>query len=398
MKQLLMLAEALLGADWKKRSVPGQILAVDDDPGNLDVLVGLLEDEYSIQATTSPVAALELLEKYDFDMVIADQRMPEMTGVQLLNAARTKCPETVRIIISAYSDSKELLQCINEGQVFRYLLKPWVPEEVESVIRQGLEHRMQRLTIRKLVDALHNRNTELQSTMAELKEAQESLVHSARLATVGQLTTSIAHELRNQLTVVRAVYEMVKSDLLTDELKEMVAVGDMAINNLLNMLSTVSAFSKAGKWSVDSQECDLTQVLNDAITMSRMDERAKRRRLTLKHPDEPCLAFVDPIRIGQVIVNLVRNALEATSEGGDVKVELSATESHWSVAVADNGVGVPGEDLGRLFDMFFTTKEHGVGLGLSISKQILDAHNGSIDVQSSPGLGTTFQVLLPRNN
>lgn len=395
MKELMSLAQALLGAEGLTRKVPAHILAVDDDQGNLDVLVGLLEDDYSIQATTSPEQALRLLETYEFDIVLADQRMPGMSGVELLTIAHQRCPETIRIIISAYSDSKELLDSINQGRVFRYVLKPWVPEELEGIIQQALERRHNRIAIRRLVDALKSRNDQLTKAVGELKEAQDHLLHSARLAAIGQLACSIAHEVRNQLTVVRAAYDFISDEQISDDLREMMRLGDLAFQNLVDMLRTVNSFARHRPWEIDIATVDLRRIVQDSLLMGKMDTRSKYRTIEFHEPQQPACANVDAIRVGQVVLNLLRNSLDATSPGGHIEVVLRRVENNWVISVRDDGSGIPEENMAKLFDPFFSTKENGVGLGLAICKQIAEAHGGSIEVVSRPNAGSTFSVSIP---
>ncbi len=303
--------------------------------------VGLLEDDYSIQATTSPEQALKLLETYEFDLVIADQRMPGMTGVELLTIAHQRCPETVRIIVSAYSDSKELLDCINQGRVFRYVLKPWNPDELEGVIQQALERRYQRVAIRRLVDELGKRNDRLTKALAELKEAQNQLIDSARLATIGQLTTSIAHEVRNQLTVVRAAYDFISEENLSEDLKEMIRLGDLAFTNLADMLRSVNSFAKQRPWEIDANTADLRQIVSDSVLMAKMDARAKHRTVLFHEPAHPVCARVDSLRVGQVVVNLLRNALDATGPEGRSRSRCVMRTRSGSLRLWTMGRGFP---------------------------------------------------------
>lgn len=387
--------ESLLGAQEVRRLFPGRILAVDDDDGNLAVLEGLLEDDYEVTALPSSVEALEMVKEREFDMVISDQRMPQVTGVELLTEVHKNFPETVRIIVSAYSDSQEILACINQGHVYRYILKPWSPADMEAVVRQGLEYRFQRLAIRRLVDDLHRRNGELQSALTHLREAQEQILHSAQLSTIGHLTSSIAHELKNQLGSVRACYDLLQIDGVPDHLKELAQLGSRSVQTVLEIVKSINLYARRGSWDLDTVTQDLRKVLEDALLMARMDNSARQRQWEVSiAPDLPPMG-VDAVKLGQVIVNLLRNAMEATAAGGHVGLKAYASQGSVFVEVSDNGAGIPRDQQEVVFEAFYTTKNRGVGLGLPISKQIVEAHKGKLWVNSEPGAGAIFTVELP---
>jgi len=388
--------ETLLGAEAVDELVPGRLLAVDDDRGNLAVLEDLLEDDYEVTSTESPQEAVSLLETDSFDMVISDQRMPGMTGVQLLSHVKEVSPDTVRIIVSAYSDSGELMDAINTGRVYRYVLKPWDPVDLESVVHQGLEHRFQTLAIRGLVGTLREKNKALGDALQELRGAQEKVLHSAKLATIGQLSSSLTHELKNHVSGVRVAYEMLKNAEVPQSLQAYVDLGGRSARSLMELVESLNTYVKRGGWELDLADVDLVTLVKETLRIVYMDRRCKERDIHVAGGDDVPRLRVDAGKLRQVLVNLLRNALDATAPADRIEVTISRSDSN-SVAltIRDTGQGIADEDIKKIFKPFFTTKEKGLGLGMDICRQIVEAHGGLMTVDSTPGMQTTVSVVLP---
>ncbi|MFH1530082.1 MAG: ATP-binding protein [Pseudomonadota bacterium] len=390
------LVESLLGAEAVSDLVPGRLLAVDDDEGNLAVIEDLLEDDYDITIADSPGAALALFETQEFDMVISDQRMPGMTGIQMLSKMRERAQDTVRIVVSAYSDSGELMEAINSGQVYRYILKPWDPVDLEAVVRQGLEHRLQTLAIRRLVEALRDRNVVLSETLTELKEAQDKVLHTAKLATIGQLSSSLTHELKNHVGGIRVAYEMLKDAEVPEALQAYVDLGSRSARSLMELVESLNAYVRRGGWELEVAVEDLATLVEETLRICRLDRRCKEREIRVSAAADVPRMLVDAGKIRQVLVNLLRNALDATAAADRIEVAISRSNGNAvTLTVYDAGQGIADENLKKIFKPFFTTKEKGLGLGMDICRQIVEAHGGVMTVESTLGTGTTVSVVLP---
>ena len=390
------MVESLLSAEAVKDLGSVRILAVDDDAGNLAVLEDLLEDDYDITTALSPDEALGLFEARSFEMVISDQRMPGMTGVQMLSKIRERNPDSVRIIVSAYSDSSELMDAINAGQVYRYVLKPWDPVDLEAVVRQGLEHRYQTLAIRQLVSALQERNNEISEALQELKDAQGKILHTAKLATIGQLSSSLTHELKNHVGGIRVAYEMLKTADVPEQLQAYVDLGNRSARSLMELVESLNAYVRRGGWELELAEEDLSVLMDETFRICSMDRRCKEREVHVSTADDIPRVQVDVGKLRQVMVNLFRNALDATEPADRIEVSISRSNcSSVALTVHDTGQGIDDENLKKIFKPFFTTKEKGLGLGMDISRQIVEAHGGVMTVDSTLGVGTTVSVVLP---
>src|ERR687884_940975 len=173
------------------------ILLVDNERPNLMVLRGFLEGAYDVYEAESGAQALEIAATADIDVVIADQRMPEMTGVEMLEKLRESKPDVAGIVLTGFTDPPALISAINRARVFRFLKKPWQPDDILEAVRQASEHVYQTRAIQRLVALLAKRTDELDASLVQIRRTQSQLLHLERLGTMGKLAAGVVHDLRN---------------------------------------------------------------------------------------------------------------------------------------------------------------------------------------------------------
>lgn len=239
---------------------------------------------------------------------------------------------------------------------------------------------------------------ELVEANRKLQEAEASVRRSERLAALGQLTAGLAHELRNPLGTIRASSEMLKQRLApTNELAlELFGYITSEVERANSLITRFLDFARPMK--LKKVETDLNLLVERAVDKV---VREKPHAASSVHknfaPDTPPIE-ADPDLLESVFFNLVRNAIEASPDGGSVTVKTRATSRGAEVAVIDRGSGIAPEHREQIFNPFFTTKSDGVGLGLAISAKIVDEHQGTITVESEPNKGSIFVVDLPRKS
>lgn len=240
------------------------------------------------------------------------------------------------------------------------------------------------------------RNKELAEINEQLRATQRQLVQSEKLAAIGQLTAGIVHDVKNPLTVIKGMAELLLGE---DEVPqgirdEITLIRDSAqkANLILTDLLTFARQSKP-----DMSERDMRETIEAALRLTAFPVRKAHVEVSKDLPEQPVMMVYDPQQIEQVLVNLITNAVQAMPNGGKIRINLSQGDGVIAIAVQDTGIGIPPENLNRIFDPFFTTKpeDQGTGLGLSVSYGIISNHDGRIDVESKVGEGTTFTVLLP---
>jgi signal transduction histidine kinase len=368
------------------------ILYVDDENANRVVMKHNLGRELTLMIADSAEAALDLLARERVAVLLADQRMPRITGVDLAELVLNRYPEVVRVIITAYSDLEATIDAINRAHVNRFIKKPWTREELIAVMHESI---------------LAYHNTQL------IKELQQRLVELDRVTTVAVLASSIAHDLRQPLASIEPTLLSLRDELgrtlaenlsgsslkrrlesIRDGLDEMqVGVDRFKVISASLFKSLVSKDEK-----VDA--VDLKQAVESAVILTRTPI-VNVAMLDVELPPEPVTMLASEGKLIQLAVNLLLNAAQAIKTGTQmtnrVRVQVTGTEDQATLRVDDSGCGIGPDDLPQVFTPFFTTKgREGSGLGLAICRQIVEEMQGTIAVESIPGQGTRFTVVLPR--
>ncbi len=371
------------------------VLLVDDEELNLRVLRGFLDDRWTVHEAASGAEALEIAARVPLDVVVADQRMPGMTGVELLEELRRRRPDIAGVVLTAFADMHALESAINRASVFRFMRKPWDPAEIVAVLEQATAYVVQRRTIEQLVRLLAVRSEELRASLDELRAQQQMMLHLERLGTIGKLTTGVTHDLRNLMVAFRAAEWEMQSAAVPDGLREIVRLGLAGVENMLRTLGTLHEFAKTGAMTLDLRPTDPAAVVGDAIAISRMDPAFKLHAVACEIPEGLPSVRGDRQKLTQVVVNLVRNALHATRPEEAVRVAASRRGDDVVMAVEDEGPGVPPAVRERLFQPFASTKgDEGLGLGLYMARLIVESHGGRLDLLDRPR-GARFEVVIP---
>jgi signal transduction histidine kinase len=371
------------------------ILIVDDERPNLTVLRNFLESGYRVHEASSGAEALEIAKTADLDVVITDQRMPEMSGVELLEHLKETKPDVAGIVLTGYTDPPALISAINRARVFRFLKKPWQPDDILEAVRQASEHVYQTRAIQKLVSLLAKRTQELDTSLGEVRKTQRQLLHLERLGTMGRLATGVIHDLRNLMVSLGYIESVLQQRQVAPDVMESVKVGMQGVDNLIHTLEALHQFARGGGLSLEKSRVAASQVVQDAIAISRMDLNYRMHKVGVRIDDGLPAINGDRQKLTQVLVNLVRNALQATAQWRQVNIEASRLNGTVIFAVEDEGPGVPREVRENLFKPFVSSKgEGGMGMGLYMAKLIIDSHAGEIAVLDRPQGGARFEVRL----
>jgi two-component system NtrC family sensor kinase len=258
------------------------------------------------------------------------------------------------------------------------------------------------LEVKKRDDEIRAWNAELKQRVdertAELKAAQDQILRTRRLAALGSLGAGVAHELNNPLTAVTGLLAVLRKELgATSEHAVIVQQVQEQARKVAKIVSDLRQFADQER-AVVGKKFSLTGPVASALELYSQQIEQRQIRVSTEFFDRVPEAQGDPIQIQQVVAHLVQNAIQAMPSGGDLKIALSGVAGDAiKLTVADSGRGIPEEMRERIFDPFFSVKDQakGVGLGLSISHSIVEAHHGRILVDSAPGKGSTFTVLLP---
>lgn len=370
---------------------PYVIAVVDDEEMVTFAIKKALKSNprYEIHTFNSPTEAVAAFEGLPLDLIISDYLMPQMSGTELLAKVKEMRPEATRIMLTAYADKESVIKAINDVGLFFYLEKPWENEDLRLVVQRGLEKG-------DLVAELKDRVIELEQTNEELRQAREELIRGERLSAIGQMASTIIHDFKGPMTAILGFSElMAMPDFDAEEKQDLYKSIRSEIERMVDMTSEVLDFTR-GEISLSRESIKLEHFLGEAI--KPMDRVLKRKEveISLTHgADDP--VAIDRRRFRRVVENLVGNAVDAMEEGGRIEISTREGEGHVELEIRDSGKGIPDEIRETLFQPFVTHgKKHGTGLGMAITKRIVESHGGTIAFESQAGEGTTFVIRIPR--
>jgi signal transduction histidine kinase len=382
------------------------LLIVDDEVDVLESLRHQFHRAYRVLTASTGKAAIELLEQNEVHLILSDQRMPGMSGDVFLSQARRLQPDAIRMLFTGYADIQAVINAVNEGHIFRYILKPWDANELEGIIREAAEK--------------HDLLTERKELIAELREANGRLTRANdELARAGRLKTAFievaSHEFNTPITLVLGLTELLKlshpdrPDEECEILRQITASGRQLSRLVTNMLTLLR--SEDFRRTLQRQPVDLAELIRGVVDQVRPFIHARHLRLELDLAPDLGSSDLDADKISAVLVNLLTNAIKFTPDRGLIALHARLDGPEQSVVeIEDHGVGLEPEALEHLFQPFFTQfdpsrhssgdfgfQKRGLGLGLSIAKQFVEMHGGVVSAESLEGGGTRLTVRLPRH-
>jgi len=231
--------------------------------------------------------------------------------------------------------------------------------------------------------------------VSEVRALTDQLIRADRLAAMGELTTGVAHEVRNPLGIIKASVQLVEeSGGDPKRMAEVTRVIKQEIDRLDHVIKALLDFGRPSAPAL--RPIDVGAVLDDVVLFTRRFAREASVAIEVERAEGLAPVMADADQLKQVLVNLVSNAVQAMGEtGGTIRVSAYHDARDVYISVADSGPGMAPEVMEKVFDPFFSTRDGGTGLGLTIVHRIIDQHGGHIEVASAPGAGTTFTVALP---
>jgi signal transduction histidine kinase len=334
-------------------------------------------------------------------VVMSDQRMPGMTGVEVLRRAEKVRPAATRLLFTAYADIRAVIDAINQGSVFHYITKPWEPDELEAVVRQAVEQ--------------HDLIVENARLLAELKESNQRLAESNRLKSA--FIEVASHELNTPVAVVLGMTELWKASLSGDAPAAQHGWVDRVQAAAKRLAATIERMFKLIRADEFSQTLDvkptaLEPLIRQVVGAVQPFLDVRKQGITLDLAPDLGSAEVDPSKLGDILTNLFVNAIKFTPDGGTIGISAHPDgDGMVRFQVADEGVGIEAADRPHLFEPFFTgfdTMHHssgdfqfckrGIGLGLCLVKTFVELHGGKVSFDTTPGRGTTFEFSIPRRS
>jgi len=318
--------------------------------------------------------------------------LPDGRGLDLLQVTREVDPEIVVIIITGYATIELAVEAIKEG-AYNFISKPFSVDQLLMTVRQGLERRRLMLEARRLQD--------IEREAEALTREKEEMERLNQFKT--EFTTMVAHELRAPITALQSfLLAILKGYVPPEEQKMILQRAVDRSQELLDLVNDLLSLASARELTVESEKepLSLKDPLENTLELFQSQIADKELHFKVDIQDDP-VVNADPGQMTQLWTNLISNAIKYTPSGGDVTIQLENSDG-WAIGkVCDTGIGISPEDIPKIFEDFYRTTEGkkfariGTGLGLTLVKQILDGHGGTIDVESQLGKGSCFTFRIP---
>lgn len=369
-----------------------KILLVDDEPDFLNSLAQRLRLRgLNVLTADSGADALWTLDQERVQVVVLDVKMPGMDGVTALGEIKKRHPGVEVIMLTGHADLEASLEGMKLG-FFDYLTKPVDIERLLTKIKAAAQR----------AGSGGGREAPPQNGFGE--RLKERMMAADRLAALGTLAGSIAHEINNPLALISESLGYISTLLakqgqmdpaLKGKLELAVGKAQSGVRRARRISGGLLSFARKTDQAV--REIDLKQLAAEVVELTGKAASHAGAEVSVVNETDQVTALTDPYLLRQVLLNLVTNAIQAVGKGGRVVLRLRAGKGAPVLSVEDNGPGIPPENLERIFEPFFTTKApgEGTGLGLSVSRGIMEELGGSLEVESTPGRGATFRVVLP---
>jgi signal transduction histidine kinase len=378
------------------------VLVVDDEPEVLHSIHDLLRMEYQVVTCQSGQEAVEYLKAApDVAVILSDQRMPGMSGVEVLQQARSIRPGTTRLLFTAYADIRAVIDAINEGHVFRYITKPWEPEEIESIIRQAVER--------------HELIRERERLLSELQDTNLKLTETNRLK--GAFLEVASHELNTPVTVVVGLTDLWKLSMRDKaspaeiQWMERISLAAQRLAKTVDRMLKLVEDKEFGK-TLTLEPVNLESLVRQVVGDLSPYAEARHQQIAMRIEPELGQIEADSSKLMDVLINLIGNAIKFSPDQGTIHILAQGVPGNpeWvRVQVQDEGPGVHPSEQQYLFEPFFTgfdTLHHssgeyefckrGIGLGLCLVKTFVELHGGRVELRSAPALGSGFGFIMPR--
>jgi signal transduction histidine kinase len=355
---------------------PVKVLYIDDEENNLLAFKASFRRQYEIYTANSAAEGLKVLENLSVEVIIADQKMPETTGVEFFKSITHSYPDPIRILLTGYTDIAALADAINHGDIYRYITKPWNDLELHNSIKNAHDAYRAKIDLRNKVQELEKTNDEL-----------------------NRFIYSISHELRAPLVSVIGIVNLVKMEGLYHSSGEYWELIESCSNKLDYYIQKTLQYYKNNKNVSEKVEINFKKLVDEIIDLYSYTDRDTKFNLNISQHH---LFMGDAFRIEVILGNLISNAIKYqkdTELNKIVDISIEVTPFSAEIAITDNGLGILNDHLEKIFTQFFKTKNNkGSGLGLFIVKEALNKINGKISVSSSINQGTTFKITIPNVN
>jgi len=347
------------------------LLCLDDEPDNLDALERVFRRKYNVLKAATPEQAFHVLDNYpDLAVIISDQRMPLITGVEFLEKSIVSHPETVRILLTGYTDIESVIGAVNKGQIYRYLTKPWDPVDLLNTVDQGYE----KFTLK---NELKEKNKALEKALEDLRSLDKAK---------NQFMILINHELKTPLTTILSFTELMKETALSDEQKLFTDRIHRSADKLKSIIDDVLLIvtGEVGLIPVKKDNIQADWLLKEIPADITHLANTKNQTIRMKSDFETI--EVDPILTKTAFLRALHNATKFATQSSDILIYIgSSANSRFSIRIQNAGPQISAQTIEKIMKPFqldenIMNHSIGMGLGLTICQTLMKVQNGDLKV------------------
>jgi signal transduction histidine kinase len=353
------------------------ILYLDDEEPNLSAFKATFRRTHNVRTTNSAEEAYALIEEEEPHIIIADQRMPKISGVEFFQKICKSHPDPQRILLTAYTSSQTVIDAVNKGHINKYLVKPWDREMMESTLNSVYRVYKDKVELKRKNEELYRINSEL-----------------------NRFVYSVSHDLRAPLLSLLGLVDLSRGEKDPAQVEEYYNLMTGSIRQMDEYIQTTLQYYRNLKTNLILEHVNILQVVNEIIEPLMNYNKDVDFKINVS-PD--LMIFSDRVRLKIALNNLISNAVKygfkKKNTPYEVVVSAKETEGNYKIIVSDEGKGIPPEQLQKVFEIFFSEAAANTvessGLGLYLVRQSIDKIEGNVSVRSKVDVGTEFEINLP---
>jgi len=353
-----------------------RILFIDDEEANLRVFRSTFRWDYEVITAISASVAKDILYAEPIDLIITDQRMPDVTGVEFLEMILPDFPDIPRIIMTGYSDVDSIIEAINRGKIFQYITKPWKKEEIQFIIEKALEESILKKNNKQLITHLQESNGQLSNALGEL----DNFIYKA------------SHDLMSPITSILGLVNLVKMPAPEDDRLLYVDKIDETAKKMKYFLSHLALVNIVNDKEIEPQKSNFDKLFNQYKSYSNEGFQIK------VNVEQNTDCITDEGLLNIAISQIIENALRYTHphKQGEAEISVAHTSGGIVITITDNGIGIEEEYADQYFNVFFKGDgSEGNGIGLFIAKKVVEKLQGKIWISGQANKGASVKIRLP---
>lgn len=355
------------------------ILCIDDEQNNLDMLSRLLNKDYKVLTALSGESALKILNKQkNISLIISDQKMPNITGVELLKQSIKTHPDSIRILLTGYSDVNAIIQAINQGHVYHYLTKPWDPPKLHNIVKNSLAQF-------DLKQELKHKNEQLTTALIEIKKLDQLKTDFMML---------VNHELKTPITNILNFCKLLETSNSSEDRTSYLAHIEEAGWQLNKLTEETLLFisAEAGLLKLNPTTFSVREVVSEVL--EKLTEDIENKKQSIQVDVQDIKIKTDKTTLTNILQHLVHNSIKFSPEDSTVDIKVTQKESITHFLIANTGPSIPEDIIKKImspFTLFENSLNHsqGFGLGLSLCQALLKAQDSQLVLTNQNKITTT---------